>query len=605
MQELNEEHDALLARLDEFLAGGMSSDEAMQELQIPVREFIASVADGGRDLYLDQERSAAQSLLHYWSNALTRAGVEYLPASLLPFDEEGGSTDEELDFPFDLIGRNRRLRWDQYAAGRRLRDDARKVWDVMPLIAIVGSIGSGRGTALKEVIVPAVIEWMTLEAGVPPQLIHFPAEGGTLGPLFAALRANTSESKKPTDNPLRRLAEGQTDPGGILLVIHDLGALLHDLQDNQWEEWLRALLEWARKPNGVVLVVNNSRLHLLTDHAEFQREVIKQQVTAVYDSAELREFVEMPARAARVYFEEGVVERIVRNVQGQHGTLALLHFSLQRIWEVFRKRSGHKLIRHVDYEQVSSGRTAVDRAAEEALEGLCGSLAAVEKLFLHLVTPALEGWDIHEVPIDKLREDPVVSERVDAIVTAFAAAKILRFCEGEPGERRVALYHYVIAGCWARLQSWLEGAREKSLAHLLLPRVARRWARENMPGDSLWRGEMLSSVERQAAQKSPLEQRFIAAVGVMRDVGHVLAAHVHVRRHRGENGVLSEHAHAAHLEIAVVGRDYEARIDDQTAGGRFHGRLLGEDETNLGTVGCFFSVGRVVHLQNDVVLATD
>src|SRR5678816_1027335 len=145
MQELNEEHDALLARLDEFLAGGMSSDEAMQELQIPVREFIASVADGGRDLYLDQERSAAQSLLHYWSNALTRAGVEYLPASLLPFDEEGGGTDEELDFPFDLIGRNRRLRWDQYAAGRRLRDDARKVWDVMPLIAVVGSIGSGRG----------------------------------------------------------------------------------------------------------------------------------------------------------------------------------------------------------------------------------------------------------------------------------------------------------------------------------------------------------------------------------------------------------------------------------------------------------------------------
>ena len=172
VQQIDEDHDALLLQLEERQdTKGMTCEEALAELQVPIRTFIADVSEAGRDLYLDQERSAAQGLLNYWSNALTRADLEHLPSSLLAFTEESEGAPGVPDFPFDRKGECQGVKWEHYAAGRRLKGDARKVWEALHLVAVVGAAGSGRGTVTDEIIVPAVREWMREENGAEAQVV--------------------------------------------------------------------------------------------------------------------------------------------------------------------------------------------------------------------------------------------------------------------------------------------------------------------------------------------------------------------------------------------------------------------------------------------------
>ncbi len=515
LQQIDEAHDQLLDKLDTHRdKNGTSTEEAVKDLGEEIREFVANVAAAGRDLYLDHERSATQAVLNYWSNALTRACVEHLPSNLIPFSDEAPDAAGELDFPFDLKGKNQRMTWEHYAAGRRLRSEAKRVWDERHFIALVGASGSGRRTATKEVLVPALREWMQNENGAEPRVVTLPAEENSLEALFETIRAGEAAAgapeRKGDDHPLERLAKTATGPGRILLIIHELRTLLHQLDEDKWDGWLRALLQWVAQGHTLLVVVNYSNLRLLAPYKDFRDEVNSRQVNTDYDSSELREFIEMPAKAANVYFEEGLVERIVRNAQGQLGVLALLNFSLERLWEVFRKRGGHRLIKRADYEQVGSGRGAVDRAANQTLSLFPGEEDTVKEIFLRLVTPTLEGWETHAVPLAEL--ESVAPGRAEEIVMAFHAAKILKF-RPRDNEALVLMRHYTLAGCWSKLQSWMESVRDDRMPHLLLPRVARRWLRENRSDDLLWRGDFLEAVEPCAndESKSKVERQYIAA----------------------------------------------------------------------------------------------
>jgi hypothetical protein len=48
---------------------------------------------------------------------------------------------------------------------------------------------------------------------------------------------------------------------------------------------------------------------------------------------ELRLAIEQPAAQHGVVFEEGLVEEIINNVQGQAGYLPLLQYTLNLVWE--------------------------------------------------------------------------------------------------------------------------------------------------------------------------------------------------------------------------------------------------------------------------------
>src|SRR5262245_39525273 len=80
------------------------------------------------------------------------------------------------------------------------------------------------------------------------------------------------------------------------------------------------------------------------------------------------------------------------------------------------------------------------------------------------------------------------------------------------------------------------------------------------------------------------EQRLRRAVGIVRDIDHVLAAHVHVRRHRRQERVLLDFRRRLHFVVVRVRRNREAEVDDIAARDHPLRRLLREDDPDLGLV---------------------
>jgi hypothetical protein len=105
---------------------------------------------------------------------------------------------------------------------------------------------------------------------------------------------------------------------------------------------------------------------------------------------ELTQVIEGPAAFMGVAFEDGLIDRIVRDVGTEAGTLPLLEFALTRIWE---RRAGDTLT-HSVYEQVGQLAGAIANAAETMVRSMSESEQRLSRHILcRLVRVSDEGGD--------------------------------------------------------------------------------------------------------------------------------------------------------------------------------------------------------------------
>ncbi len=162
----------------------------------------------------------------------------------------------------------------------------------------------------------------------------------------------------------------------------------------------------------------------------------------------LREAIERPAAEAGLRLEEGLVDLIVRDTEGEPGALPLMSHALVETW---RRRDGNVLT--VAAYRASGGITgAVARSADRLYEGLApGDRPILRAVLLRLVTPTVDGQPVRcRVRTAALREDPV-RERVTG---QLIAARLLTAEDG-----MVEISHEALVRAWPRLRAWLDETR--------------------------------------------------------------------------------------------------------------------------------------------------
>ncbi len=104
--------------------------------------------------------------------------------------------------------------------------------------------------------------------------------------------------------------------------------------------------------------------------------------------AELREAIEGPAQLAGLRLEAGLVELLVRDVEGEPGALPLLSHALAETWE--RREAG--VLTVAGYRSSGGIRGAVAQSAERMWESLPAEHRPdVRALLLRLVTLSRSG----------------------------------------------------------------------------------------------------------------------------------------------------------------------------------------------------------------------
>jgi DNA-binding SARP family transcriptional activator/WD40 repeat protein len=194
----------------------------------------------------------------------------------------------------------------------------------------------------------------------------------------------------------------------------------------------------------------------------------------------LRDAIEGPARQAGLHVEPGLVELLVRDVEGEPGALPHLSHALRQTWQ---RREGAVLT--LDGYRAAGGiRNAVARSAERLYEQIAAEQRGMLRdLMLRLVTPSEDGEPVRSrVPRRLLTADP----EHDQLLELLVAARLVTSDQGV-----VALAHEALARAWPRLRGWLDDDTEgqRILRHLTV--AADTWDAMGRPDSELYRGSRL------------------------------------------------------------------------------------------------------------------
>ncbi len=174
-------------------------------------------------------------------------------------------------------------------------------------------------------------------------------------------------------------------------------------------------------------------------------------------AAERRAAIEQPALNAGRRFEEGLVQRILDDIEAEPGELPLLEFALTELWA---RQTPTGLLTHAAYVAIGEVAGAIAKRADQTLQALPpAEQAAVRRIFTRLVRVAQpdEGAEDTKRRIPLAEVDPALQ----ALVRKLADVRLLVTGRDEQsGVETVEVAHEALIRKWEALQRWLNEDRE-------------------------------------------------------------------------------------------------------------------------------------------------
>ena len=286
----------------------------------------------------------------------------------------------------------------------------------------------------------------------------------------------------------------------------------------------------------------------------------------------LRRAIEGPAEQAGLRLEPGLVDLLVREVEGAPGALPLLSHVLRQTWT--RREGGTLTV--AGYTATGGIQEAVSQSAESVFRGMTARQQdMLRDLMLRLVVPSDSGDPVRtRAP----RRSVATDEEHEAVIESLVGARLLS-SDGDT----VEIAHEALAMAWPRLRSWLDDDVEglRIMRHLAV--AAASWEELGRPPGELYRGPRQAKAEQWRTASTPTltatERDFLDESAALAEA-EARATEEQVRRERRSNQRLRAGlaAVAALLAVAVV-----AGTLAKTAADRADQQALVADARRLGS----------------------
>ena len=379
------------------------------------------------------------------------------------------------------------------------------------VLLVLGASGSGKSSVVRAGLLPQLSQLI----GARFRYFIFVPDVNPFESLRSALQgagfsqAQTRELADARPETPPKLIQTLQRSGDQWLFFVDQFEEIFTVGDEKLRgSFIAALLQIAQDPNSSAKLVLAMRADFLDRFSPFPEfaKILEKNIHLVADmhADELRQAIEQPAARHGVVFEQGLVEEIIKDVQGQAGSLPLLQYTLDLLWQEEAREDG-LADRHLNtkaYRELGGVRGALQKRANEIYASFgdgSDAKAATQKqeivrqIFLRLVDLAGEGSDAaawHPVRRRASIATFATANEQEILQTLINQKLLVSNREGDDATVEVA--HEALFTSWGRLRNWIEAGKQVIFAKNRLDDDALRWQDRQQQGDAGADEELLS-----------------------------------------------------------------------------------------------------------------
>ncbi|MGK7877415.1 MAG: AAA family ATPase [Xenococcaceae cyanobacterium] len=380
------------------------------------------------------------------------------------------------------------------------------------LILLLGATGSGKSSVVRAGLIPKLSELL----GSKFRNFILTPLADPFRSLYSSLIDRGYEQSKAeialkgeTDTLTQVVQTLKENDSQWLIFVDQFEEIFTICQDEKRKRFIESLVEIANLQDGSVKIIIAMRAEFIDALSQYPDlvKIAQNNIQLVADMLpdELRLAIEQPAAKHGVVFEEGLVEEIIRDVQGQASYLPLLQCTLNLLWES-ECQSGqieNRTLKVKTYRELGGVRGALQERGERIYNDLSPTeQLATKQIFLRLVNVVgSESSDtVGKVFSRRAERSEFAGDLIKSMLDKLINENLL-FCNdtNQRQQPTVEIAHEALLNSWQRLQSWIEEARQVIVLKNRLAEDAKLWkvsleADETKANDELWSGSKLEQI---------------------------------------------------------------------------------------------------------------
>jgi class 3 adenylate cyclase/WD40 repeat protein/energy-coupling factor transporter ATP-binding protein EcfA2 len=361
-------------------------------------------------------------------------------------------------------------------------------------LGLVGDSGSGKSSALRAGLLPALAGGVLPGSDSWPQALMRPGEHplAELGRAIARALPGTSlpadDASTALDAALATLASGRR----LVVVVDQFEEVFNATRDDAERSAFIDLVTSERAGLKVIVSLRADHYGRCAAYPALARLLGSDQVlVGPLTATELAAVVEHPAQRVGLRVEPALTEALVADAGTEPGVLPLLSTCLLELWGA--REDGRLTL--AAYRAGAGLHGAIARLAEATYADLDPHRQNVARaLLLRLAGPG-EGTELvrRRASLEELdaERDPVLGE----VLATLTEARLLT-----TGDGHVEVAHEALLRAWPRLRGWLADDAAGRQVRLHLIGAVRDWQARGRESGDLYRGARLAAALEWAAE---------------------------------------------------------------------------------------------------------
>jgi len=363
------------------------------------------------------------------------------------------------------------------------------------LLLLLGASGSGKSSLVRAGLIPKFLDKNFVNLTFMPDEDPFESLYGCLISKYGVTKAKIAQ-KGEADTLIQVVRELKKD-AQWLIFIDQFEELFTISQKAKRDKFIDSLIQLIEVQDNSIKIVLTMRADFLDKISPYSSLVSiynsHSQLLADMSPSDLRLAIAEPAARNGVVFQEGLLEQIINDFQGQAGSLPLLQYTLNLLWE--KDDITDRILKTQTYYNLGRVTGALQQQANKVYDELLPlEQQAARQIFIDLVD--VVGGKAVSRRADKANFHSDVLERT---LNKLISNRLLVVSKQEKQKPTVAVAHEALLTSWQALQNWIKEAEETIVLKNRLIDDAIHWSnlrtKEPQKADGeLWSGSKLERV---------------------------------------------------------------------------------------------------------------